>query len=537
MTIPARTEPPNRPEVPVLKRNGFQMCKEAFSVENIERVSGPHLLDLLHLDTIPNFSDKMIAELDTHRLFSKAFFAAQLTYYGIPFSKSAKSSTLQALLRDEVCEGTCDSVPESVVELEATLRQEYEPLYQKWKSDFAIWSAEKERMDDEAFEKCETPSEQASFDVRRFLDRYYLTDGKPDRSKTPETLGLQVENRLNDLTWRIHDIPGLHTSSSSYNVMEPATCFIGWDHDEIKRLGRECWDREVEAEKARRKSKWEEHMETHKKYLASIQPKHEAADGVDEGSKPFDLDRCIGSYIIRCDEILDGWATEQTGDTLSMDISYNCTRGMLLAAYNFGILKGTMTLSLSEDELKEMFPEDALAMTPESSDDAYPLYDEDSEDNEDDADDEDKEDDKDDKNNKHEEHNEDHENGKDGKDGIDAEGSTNEKKRKASLEQDTVSASHPHDNAKKLKTTHQSPPSRRVYLRLEGYETGEGEELDLPEPGHIDFTSDGCVKFEGLMYTLSCVGANVKFEGYKISDKVQVKPGEWELEPFGGGPQ
>lgn len=105
MTIPARSEPPNRPEVPILKRNGFQMCKEAFTVDNIKRVNGPRLLDLLHLDTIPSLADKMIAELEATNLFSKAFFAAQLTYYGISFSPSAKSAELKALLRDEVCEG------------------------------------------------------------------------------------------------------------------------------------------------------------------------------------------------------------------------------------------------------------------------------------------------------------------------------------------------------------------------------------------------------------------------------------------------
>lgn len=423
-----------------------------------------------------------------------------------------------------------------MVKLEAALRLEYKPLYQKWESDFAVWSAEKERLDDEAFEKCETPSEQVSFDTRRFLDRYYLTDGKPDQTKTPETLVLNSEGRLSDLSWKARDIPGLHTWSSTNNIMDPVTCFIGWDRDEIMRLGKEFSDREDEAEKARRRSKWEEHMETHKKYIASIQPKEEAADGVDESSNPFDLDRCIGSYIIRCDAILDGWATEHTGDTLSMDISYNSTGDMLLAAYNFGILKGTMTLSLSEDTLKEMFGADALEPESSISDEADNAGedDEDAEVDEDDDDEKDDEDDEDDENNKHNQHNKDAENGKDG---IDAEGSTNGKKRKASLEQDTDSATHPCDNAKKRKTAPQPPPSRRLYLRLEGYETGECEELYLPEPGHIDFTSDGCVKFEGLMYTLSCVGGNVKFEGYKISDEVQMKPGDWERDLFGYDPK
>lgn len=105
MTKSARSEPSYRPEVPVLKRNGFQLYKDNFSVDNIHRVSGPRLLDLFHPDTVKRRTDQTVARIEARRLFNKAFFTAQLRYYGIPFSPSAKSSTLKALLRDEVCEG------------------------------------------------------------------------------------------------------------------------------------------------------------------------------------------------------------------------------------------------------------------------------------------------------------------------------------------------------------------------------------------------------------------------------------------------
>lgn len=503
MTIPARSEPPNRPEVPILKRNGFQMCKEAFTVDGIKRVSGLRLLDLLHLDTIPSPADKMIAKLEATNLFSKAFFAAQLTYYGIPFKPSAKASKLKALLRDEVCEGNCDTVPESVVELEAAMRREYEPLYRKWESDFAAWSAEKERLDDEAFEKCETPNERACFDVRRFLERYYLTDGKPDPTKTPETLVLHSESRLSDLSWKTRDIPGLHTWSSTYQLMEPVTCFIGWDRDEIMRLGKEFSDREREAEKARRRSKWEENMEAHKQYLARRQSKEGDADGEDEKSKPFDLSRLAGSYVIRCDAIMDEWATEHTGDTLTMDVAPS-SDDMLVAAYNLGIIRGTMTLCLSDDTLKEMF--DPEEDEDEDEDSEASMSDEEDENNEDKEDD-----DKEDK-----------------EDGVDTEEPTNAKKRKASLKQEEDEDSSQQQPAKKRKTATQPIPSRRVYLRLEGYETGEGEELHVPDPGYIDFSSNDCIAFEGLMKSLTYVGSKVKFEGYKISDEPQREPDVFE---------
>jgi hypothetical protein len=391
-----------------------------------------------------------------------------------------------------------------VVELEAALRREYEPLYQKWESDLAAWTAEKERLDDEAFAKCETPNERACFDIRRFLDYYYLTDGKADPTKTPETLVLHSENRenrLSDLSWKTRDVPGLHCWRSTCYVMEPITCYIGWDGDEITRLGKEWDDRERETKKAQRRSKWEENMEAHRQYLARTQSKKGNTDGKDEKSTPFDLSRLAGSYVIRCDAIMDEWDTKHTGDTLTMDVAPS-SDDMLVAAYNFGIIRGTMTLCLSDDRLKEIFDCEEDEEEEEEEDSEAFISDEENEDDEAKEDDEDEGDDKDDEY------------------GIDPEEPTSGNKRKASLEPGEEFMPSP----KKQKTAIEPTPARRVYLRIESYETGEGEELHVPDAGYIDFTSNDCIAFEGLMKTLTYVGSKVKFEGYKISDEPQREP-------------
>jgi hypothetical protein len=371
------------------------------------------------------------------------------------------------------------------------MRRDFEPLYQKWESDYAAWSAAKKLRDDEAFEKCKTPGEHAASDLHRFMNRYYLTDGKPDQTKTPEPL---VLHGFRDTTWRLstmaREIPGLHTSWGGLG--HPYTHCIGWVREEVVQLAKSISDRAKEAEKALRKAKWEQQLEIHQKYVAHMQSK-ETTGGTDKGSKPFDLDRCKGSYVIRCDEILDGWTSDITGDTLTMDISCSSSN-MLHATYNFGILRGTMILSLSEDNLKGVFQEDEEDSEASESD----------EDEDDEGEDEDEDD-------------------EDDKDSIDVQESTVGKKRKqgkASLAQATGSAVR-HANAKKRKTTLLPSLSRRVYLRLHGYETGEGEILPYPDPGHIDFLSDSCATFSGLMYSLSCVGDNVEFRGYKISDQPQ----------------
>ncbi|KAM0255374.1 hypothetical protein ACHAQJ_005816 [Trichoderma viride] len=471
------------PEAPVLKRNGFQLFKETFSVENIDRIGGSRLRELFNPSTLKlKPVEKRHAEKESRRLFKKPFFEAQLRYYGVPFQSSAKGPTLRVLLHDAVRDGKCNSVPDSVVELETSMRRDYEPLYQKWESDCAAWSDAKKRREDEAFERCKTPGEQAAFDLHRFMDRYYLTDGKPDQTKTPESLAL---HGFDHMTWRlssmVREIPGLHTRSGG--ISQPYTHCIGWNREEVFGLAKSITDRANEAEKALRKTKWEQQLKIHQKYIARMQP-NETTDGADEGSKPFDLDRCKGSYVIRCDEITNGWNSDITGHTLTMDIS--STRGnMLRADFNFGVIRGTMHFSLSEDTLKGIFDEDDSG-SETSSDDEEDEYD------------------------------------KDDEDGIDEQESTGGKKRKqskTSIAQATGSAVSRHANAKRRKTALLPSLSRRVYLRLHGYETGEGEVLPYPDPGHIDFLSDGCATFAGLMYHLTYVGDNVEFLGYKISDQ------------------
>lgn len=99
------------------------------------------------------------------------------------------------------------------MQIEASLRADYAPLHQKWEADYAVWSAEKKRRDDEAFAKCKAPGERANFDLHRFTDMYFLTDGKPDKTKAPEPLVLSELREPWHLRTMAERIPGLHTRS------------------------------------------------------------------------------------------------------------------------------------------------------------------------------------------------------------------------------------------------------------------------------------------------------------------------------------
>lgn len=361
------------------------------------------------------------------------------------------------------------------------MRADHEPLHHKWEADCAAWNAEKKRRDDEAFKNCKTPDERATFDPNRFMDLYFLTDRKPDKAKTTEPLALRGYHDK----WKLHNmaekVPGLHTYSGGLSP-DRELC-IGWNREEVFKLASSISDRADKANKAQQKAKWEQQLEIHQKYTAQMQSK-ETSNGANKHPKAFSLDRCQGSYVIQCREITEGWLDDLRGHTHTMDISSG-SGNTLRATYDFGIIEGAMILSLSEDTLQTIVSEDNL-------DSEASLSDEDDEDEDD-------------------------------------EDSTSGKKRKlgkASLAQ--ASAALRDANAKRRKTTPLPSLSRRVYFRLRGRETGEGEVFSNPDSGHIDFLSDSCATFAGLVYDLTHVGENVEFRGYKVSDTPREKLEDWE---------
>lgn len=93
------------PQPPILKRNGFQLRNRVFSVDNIERVDGSRLHELFNPSTLRHPRDQKDTAKEAQKLFKKAFFAAQLRFYEIPFKVSSNKPQLHLLLRDAVRQG------------------------------------------------------------------------------------------------------------------------------------------------------------------------------------------------------------------------------------------------------------------------------------------------------------------------------------------------------------------------------------------------------------------------------------------------
>ena len=61
------------------------------------------------------------------------------------------------------------------------------------------------------------------------------------------------------------------------------------------------------------------------------------------------------------------------------------------------------------------------------------------------------------------------------------------------------------------------PAFHRVYYRMKGYETDEGQSFGV-RAGHLDFVSDGMTTFYGLAYFFPYLARNVTFQGFRVSN-------------------
>ncbi|KAK8188806.1 uncharacterized protein BKA78DRAFT_296862 [Phyllosticta capitalensis] len=327
-----------------------------------------------------------------------------------------------------------------------------------------FWARRRKPGGSEAFANCSTPSERAKQDPVRFLEFYFLTDGTSDRTKTAEPLaldGLDSPSRA-ELHELAGDIGGLHTKSGGAD--KNRILFIGWGHSAVWDLARDLEKQEERRQAAEREAVWEVMMKGHYDFVSELGQK---------SPRPFELQNCKGSYIVRCSEITTGYSE---GPKLTLDISSGAD-GSLQAAYELGVIEGTMLLDPSEERVAAL----AIELDSDSDEDV-----DEEEEPEEDNDEEERQ-------------------------------PTAARKRAAPVPAGPA--------AKKQRTL--PPNHRRLFFRMRGRETGEGEIFYDPEPGHIDFTDDDCTHFVGLMYDNFLLDKNTEFEGFKVSSKPRMGAEEW----------
>ncbi|KAK8248770.1 hypothetical protein IWZ00DRAFT_305927 [Phyllosticta capitalensis] len=501
-----------RPEPPVFKHGGFELRDTKFTAGGYDRIDGKDLRKIFSLKIYdplaPPDWGMLQAMKDNNFEFKKVCFIAQLKHYGIDHYPNAKVADLRNLLGDSVHKGKCDSVPEPVLQFQSQMEKDYEPARQKWLTEFRPWDAKQK-------EQCVEPQQKADYDFDWFLEFYFMSEGKPDPTKTLEVLELSGHDKKSHRIERT--VPGLHTEfcRSSMDIEDQfpaeygANLLIGWDSLAVTRRAEE---REKQLEEKRRQMEekrgrerdamWEKALRPHLQYLIQ-RSKMDLAP-----PKSFDLQRCIGSYVVRCDDVA---REEYFPSTLSLNI-FPGVEGSLTANFSLGIVEGTMLLDFSEDMLDHLAVEldekekprtrDPCLRHESPCDDCYECgFGSSEEEEEEEEDDEDEE---------------------------DEERTLNAAGKRSAPDSNTKANAPP---TKRQRTSPELP--RRVYFRLRGREAGDetmkyGSEIfSEVQTGYLDFLDDECTQFAGFSDWLPKVGKNTKFNGCKTSD-ILPKWVEWE---------
>ncbi|KAK4234166.1 hypothetical protein C8A03DRAFT_18879 [Achaetomium macrosporum] len=503
----AQPPPSEPPEQPVLKRDGFSIRGTWFGVEGEPRLEGDRLLELFFPERLRLKRDQKRAAEDARAYFKKAFFAAQLRWYGIPFKANAKVSDLRQLLRDAVLAGKCSEVPESVKELERAMRRDYEPAFRDWAARAAAWEAEQQEWKDAAWEKCSTPAERATQDLDRFLSYYFLTDGRPDPSKTKEPLALYgFEDRF-ALHRKAERILGLETVSGGEGEMR--TICIGWDRTAVWRLAQQIDSRSWERQKEKERALWDDAMEEHRRLVEETRQQG-GPKVVRLSPEPHNLQKCKGSYIIRCERVAEEYPS-QSLFTLDVGRGRGPNPRVLDGALGFSFFQGTMLLALEQDrEWLDEFVGDSGSKGEEddeeeeapSEDDDHdePDYQDGDTDNDDEVDEE-------------------------SDDGGDEEGDEADERSHvgSTKKRKTAWSGMAHERPKKKAKS----AARRLSILLRGRETGMGEILPEPEGGYLEFLDDMFTHFKGKV-DLPYVGKAVEIEGFKVALRAKRAAEPWE---------
>jgi hypothetical protein len=342
------------------------------------------------------------------------------------------------------------------------------------------WKGHLERAIDAEFAKLDStaaklhiPTAEANFDLDRFLAKYFLDglNGKPAPHKAPDPITLfPFFKHRNRLGAAVVLIPGLYINGA--NGEHGTVTIIGWDIDEIRSRVRHI---EEEVAKKRAKKAAEARAEREREWQQTLQRHHEYVRRHRVPDSPLKLDDVTGSYVVRCDEIAEGYAR---GQVMTLDIVKPRNSLSTEATFYFGIVEGTMLLAISEDSL-EMLRQDVEADSDEDT-------------NQD----------------------------SDGlRTGI--HGNSGSRKRKT---KGTCAA--PGSIKRRLGATLKA---NRIYLRWAGRETGEGEiqlDMDNEHTGYLDFDESKLSAKAAFSYP-GMFGRDVQFSIFKVADQPLKVPEPW----------
>lgn len=433
-----------------ITRDGFACAYGRFYAQpgRVERVEGSSLRSMF----LPKLTAEGRRQLNAG--YSDNFVRGQLKHYGVQFDESKISGNGTLLMKKVLQAGKCDKVPDHISELR-------ERMHTEWLNQL-------------------TP-EQLSSNPDWVIERYFLSSGRPDHTKTTTVVGIPLPQRssyrasqMNEATSKV---TGLHQATGLGPKTQ--TIFMGWDSVAVGKAAKGHAAKEAKELQAAQNKREDERAELHTNYLNTLKRK--------KGPKTYSP---VGSYIIDCKQIEGEWP-DRAGD-LSLDIRQIKEPNVFEASFDFGALEGVMLISAEKNALEQYCSQ--LDLDAESDGDE----DEDGDWSEEEDEDGEKDEVEDEAEN-------------------DRKPTTGSKRRAEALR------------------THGPPPKKskaraaqpRIYLlKLKCCETGEGVIQFREERGTIEFKDENLASFIGKA-NLPCVGQGVSFTARKISDAPACRGNSW----------
>jgi hypothetical protein len=454
------TESDQVPFVAIPSYRDYEFIRDGFSCSHGRFHAQPGDVERVEVSSLRRmFLPKLTREgsRQINAASSDSFVRGQLKHYSVQFDESQISGSGTLLMKKVLLARKCDKVPDHIAKL-------------------------REQMHAEWLNRC-TPEQLSSY-PDWVLEKYFLSSGQPEPTKTTTVVGIPFgpysSYRSGQMREAASEVAGLHQKTGFGPKTQ--TIFMGWDSVAVGRAAKGHAAKEAKEFQAKEDEREAERVEMHTSYLNTLKRK--------KGPKGTKTYSPVGSYIINCKELEEGWL-DQPHD-LSLDIRQTKEPGIFEASFDFGVLEGVMIISVERNILEQYCSQ--LDVEDESRWDEYwnEKVDEDE--------DEEKDEDKDENENN-----------------VESDRNLGSKRK----------AEAPCGSGRLAKVSKCGAAQPRTYLlRLKCRETGEGEIQHKPEKGSIKFKDQNLAGFIAKA-NLPCVGHAVPFTGRKISDTPSSSRNSW----------
>lgn len=365
-------------------------------------------------------------------------------------------------------------MPASVTNLLEQMKKDYHKQFQEWQHTVENWDEIYRLREEEEWAQLETPSERALYNLDRFMEHYFLTDGQPDPAKKPEPIALHDitdEQMMAAVQDRVMFVNGLEIAIGGQGP--DRTMCIGWDRAAVCGLAGEIENTVKENQRKRVQDEWERAMQSHRQFVESIQPA-KVESSAPQPAGPMPLTAARGCFVVQCKAVMEKYPDHPNLANIALNITDSPANNgeTLRAAVDLGVFQGTAVLSFSQpvvDWFVKYYDRSALATT-----------------------------------------------------GIAAAATpTGAKgaKRKAAEESDS-------QRPAKQRKSNEPPPPGRILVRMRGRELIEGMLCPEVQEGYLEFTDSACTKFTGV-FDIPGVGEDLEIEGFRVANDAAIEAPPW----------